>query len=359
MWPLPDRQIATREFERLLVRVPNWLGDQVMATPAVAAVRARYPKARITGLGAENANLLYAGCGWFDDFLVATNRENPLRLARCLRASAFDACLLLSGSFRSALAPFLARIPHRIGYRRSGRTPLLTAHWRRPLTDGKKAPYPTKRFYLDLVEKLGARGAGRVRLGLDGGTQERLASWLQKRHIGTGEPILAMCVGAAFGPSKLWPAAYYAQVADEFVRRHGARVVLLCGPGEERIGAAVRALAHAPVVDTGLAPLPLDLLKALIARSRVLLTNDTGPRHIATAFHVPVVCLMGPTDPTYTDSDMAGQVVLRAEGVSCSPCHLKVCPIDHRCMVWIRPEQALAAVEAAWNSPPADRIALP
>ncbi len=358
MWPLPDRKIATREFERLLLRVPNWLGDQVMATAAIAAVRARYAATRITGLGAESARLLYAGAGWFDDFLVAKNRDNPLHLAGRLRPLRFDACLLLAGSFRSALPPFLARIPHRIGYRRSGRTPLLTAHWARPRPEGKRAPYPTKRFYLDLVEKLGARGGGRVRLGFDEGSREMCEGWMRKRHIRPEEPILAMCVGAAFGPSKLWPAAYFAQVADEMVRRHGARVVLLCGPGEERIGAEVRTLAHSSLVDTGLAPLPLDLLKAVIARSRVLLTNDTGPRHIATAFHVPVVCLMGPTDPTYTDSDMSGQVVLRADGVACSPCHLKVCPIDHRCMVWIRPEEALAAVESAWNSPPADRIAL-
>jgi heptosyltransferase-2 len=168
--------------------------------------------------------------------------------------------------------------------------------------------------------------------------------------VGADEPLLAMCVGAAFGPSKLWPAEYFAKVADEMTRRHGARVVVLCAPGEEEVGAEVRKHAKLPLIDTGLAPLTVDVLKALIARARVLLTNDTGPRHIAASFLVPVVCVMGPTDPTYTDTDLETQVVVREPGIECSPCHLKVCPIDHRCMVRITPERVLVEVEAAWGA---------
>ena len=126
--------------------------------------------------------------------------------------------------------------------------------------------------------------------------------------------------------------------------------MVLCAPGEEEIGAAVRGHATSPLVDTGLDPLTVDVLKALIARSRVLLTNDTGPRHIAAAFDVPVVCLMGPTDPTYTDTDMERQTVLRREDVPCSPCHLKVCPVPgHPCLTGIPPAEAIAAVEKVWR----------
>ncbi|MGH7163455.1 MAG: glycosyltransferase family 9 protein, partial [Planctomycetota bacterium] len=114
--------------------------------------------------------------------------------------------------------------------------------------------------------------------------------------------------------------------------------------------AAVRVRARRPLIDTGLRPLAIDELKAVIARARLLLTNDTGPRHIAASFRVPIVCLMGPTDPTYTGTDLDETVVLREE-VSCSPCHRKVCPIDHRCMVWLQPERVLAAVEEAWRRP--------
>jgi heptosyltransferase-2 len=348
MWPFGDKRIAEREFERLLVRVPNPLGDQVMATPALAAVRARYPDARIVGHGSGAARALFLG-DWFDDFIVSGRRDNPFKVARQLRPHAFDACLLLTGSFRSALPPFLARIPHRIGYRWSGRTALLTAHFPRPRPGGKKAPYPTRTYYLDLVRRLGAKTLDRsLRLPLADETRERADAWLRGQGIGPDAPILAMCVGAAFGPSKIWPAEYFAAVANHMAARHGARVLLLCGPGEEEIGKAVAARTDVDVVDTGLDPLPLDLLKGVIARARALITNDTGPRHIATAFGVPLVCLMGPTDPTYTEGDTTNQVVLRAEGVECSPCHLKTCPIDHRCLVRITPDLAIEQLERLW-----------
>jgi len=349
MWPLSDKRIAERDFGRIVVRVPNWLGDQIMATPALTAVRKRYPGAHIAAHGPGGAKLLYEGAGWFDEFLVSGRRDPLFRQARLLKEGRFDACLLLTGSFRTAVPPLLAGIPHRIGYRWSGRTLLLTAHWHRPRPGGRKAPYPTKHYFLDLVQKLGAKETGRVRLPLTDSCRGKLHQWLASQSLGPEEPILAMCVGAAFGPSKLWPAEYFAAVADEMTRRHGARAVVLCAPGEEEIGRQVRAHAKEPLIDTGLAPLKTDTLKALIAHSRVLLTNDTGPRHIAASFRVPVICIMGPTDPTYTDTDLEDQVVIREEGVECAPCHLKVCPIDHRCMVRIGPERVLAAVEAAWK----------
>jgi len=359
MWPFSDPQIADRTFERLVVRVPNWLGDQIMATPALDAVRKRYPHAHITCHGPDGARRLFLGAPWFDDYLVAGKREPAAEVARRLRAGRYDACLLLTGSFRSAVPPFLARIPHRIGYRWSGRTPLLTAHWKRPRPGGKKAPYPTKWYFLDLVAGLGAMGAGRVRLPLTPAQREAADRWLTDSGVEPGQPVLAMCVGAAFGPSKLWPAEYFAQVSDVFTRSHGSRTVVLCAPGEEEVGARVRAAAEEPLIDTGLAPLTVDLLKAVIARARVLLTNDTGPRHIAAAFRVPVVCLMGPTDPTYTDTDLDEQVVLSVPGIECAPCHLKVCPIDHRCLVRLTPDHAIEAVTVAWDQPRAEPVPVP
>ncbi len=346
MWPFSDASIAAREFERLVVRVPNPLGDQIMATPALDALRARYPDAHITGHGTRVAEELYAGSEWFDDFLRVGRREGAFLQARRLREGRHDGCVLLTGSFRTALPPFLARIPHRIGYRRSGRTPLLTAHYRRPRPGGKRAPYPTKLFYLELVARLGASAEpGPVHLPLS--TDDRAAgeAWREKNGLGDDEPLLALCVGAAYGPSKIWPADHFAAVADAMTTRYGVRVVLLCGPGEEAHGARVAGLARQPVINTGEAPLSIGALKAVIAQARALLTNDTGPRHIAAAFGIPIVCVMGPTDPRYSGTDLDGQIVLREEGIDCSPCHLKVCPIDHRCMTRIGPDRALAALD--------------
>jgi heptosyltransferase-2 len=160
-----------------------------------------------------------------------------------------------------------------------------------------------------------------------------------------------MCVGAAFGPSKIWPAESFAAVGDAMAARHGARVLLLVAPGEEEVALRVRAAMRSPLVDTWTEPLDVGMLKAVIARSRLLLTNDTGPRHVAACLGVPVVCLMGPTSPVYTEADAEGQVILRREDVECSPCHLPVCPIDHRCLTWIKPADALEAVERLWTPP--------
>jgi heptosyltransferase-2 len=333
---------------RIVVRVPNPLGDQIMATAALDALRRRFRDAHIAGHGTDIARQLYAGMDCFDDFFVTGRRESAWKQARMLRRGRFDLCLLLTGSFRSALPPFLARIPRRVGYKWSGRSLLLTDRWPRPRPGGKAQPYPTKQFYLDLVAKLGAVEGGRIRLALTDEEKTRAAAWTKMEGLGEG-PILAMCVGAAFGPSKIWPAESFAAVADAMAARHGARVVLLCAPGEKEIALRVKAVMKAPLVDTWTNPLDVGMLKAVIARSRLLLTNDTGPRHIAACFRVPVVCLMGPTSPVYTESDAEGQVILRREDVACSPCHLPVCPIDHRCLTWIQPADALAAVERLWG----------
>ncbi|HEX5136114.1 MAG TPA: lipopolysaccharide heptosyltransferase II [Planctomycetota bacterium] len=346
MWPFQTARMEAREFARIVVRVPNPLGDQIMATAALDALRKRFPSAHIAGHGSATAKQLYAGMDCFDEFLVSGRRESVWTQAALLRRGRFDLSVLLAGSFRSALPPFLARIRHRAGYRWSGRSLLLTARWPRPKPGGKAQPYPTKQFYLDLVGKLGATGAGRSRLVVTGDEEARAALWMKRE--GLGEPLLSMCVGAAFGPSKMWPAESFAAVGDAMAERFGARVVLLCAPGEREVALRVKRAMKAPLPDTWTDPLDVGMLKAVIARSRALLTNDTGPRHIAACLNVPVVCLMGPTSPVYTEADTEGQVVLRREDVACSPCHLPVCPIDHRCMTWIKPKDALEAVERVW-----------
>ena len=352
MWPFSDRHIAEREFRRIVVRVPNPLGDQIMATPALHAIRRRYADAHITWQGTGVAESIYSGMEWFDDFLVVGRREGVLRTARTLRERGFDAAILLAGSLRTALPPFLARVPHRIGYRWSGRTALLTAHWGRPRPEGKRAPYPTKQYFLDLVARLGATGGGRISLSATPEDRDRATEWLAAHGVRPGAPLLPMGIGAGFGPSKEWPPKYFAEVADRMRREHGAVPILLCAPGEEPIGVAVEEAAGEPLINTGRDPLPLGVTKAIIERSRLVLTNDTGPRHIAAALQVPVVTLMGSTDPTYTGTDLESQIVLREEGIECAPCHLKVCPIDHRCMVRLSPEKALAAMESLWSSGP-------
>ena len=351
MWPFSDPKIAQREFKRLVIRVPNPLGDMVMATSALDALRERYPDTHFTGQGTGLAKDLYEGGGWFDEFVVVGRRESVFKQARDLRAGNYDACLLLSGSIRTSLPPFLARSPSRIGYRWSGRTILLTAHFRRPRPGGKKAPYPTKHYFLDLIRNLGcdAPYSRPIRLALSDEDNRATDRWLESVGVAADAPILALAVGAGFGPSKIWPPDRFAEVADAMVERHGVCPIVLCGPNETEIGDQVTAAMHHPVPNAKSMVLPTAVLKGVCARTRAMLCNDIGPRHVAAAFNRPIVCMMGPTDPIYSETDMDNQVVLLAEGIDCMPCHLKICPIDHRCMTRIGADRALRDLEAAWE----------
>ncbi|MEM8884830.1 MAG: lipopolysaccharide heptosyltransferase II [Planctomycetota bacterium] len=351
MWPFSDSKIAERDFSRIVIRVPNPLGDMIMATAALDVIRERYPNAHITGHGIGLAKGIYDGGGWFDDFIAVGRREGAFEQARKLKEGNFDACILLTGSLRTALPPFLARIPHRIGYRWSGRTVLLTAHWSRPRPGGKKAAYPTKYYFLDLVSKLGCDGshARPVRLGLSPAEIEQTDQWLRDHGLEPDAPLLTMAVGAGFGPSKIWPLDRFAAVADAMAEKHGAHAIVLCGPEERELGVAVVEAAQRPIANGEDPVLPTGVLKGVVARCRAMLCNDIGPRHIAAAYRRPIVCIMGPTDPTYSETDMDSQVVIREEGVDCAPCHLKHCPIDHRCMTRIPPERVLPFVERAWT----------
>jgi heptosyltransferase-2 len=339
-------------LKRLVIRVPNPLGDMIMATAALDAIREKWPDAHIAGHGIGLAEGIYAGGGWFDEFIAVGRRESLFEQARRLKAGNYDTCLLLTGSLRTALPPFLARIPVRMGYRWSGRTLLLTKHWRRPRPGGKKAPYPTKFYFLDLVAQIGCDGGHErpVRLDLDDADIRKTDEWLVAHGLQPDDPILTMAVGAGFGPSKIWPLERFAAVADAMAERHGAKPILLCGPEERELGGQVVAAATRPIPNADDPVLPTAVLKGVVARCRAMVCNDIGPRHIAAAYQRPIVCIMGPTDPTYSETDMDSQVVIREQGIDCAPCHLKVCPIDHRCMTRIPAERVLPSVEAAWAS---------
>jgi heptosyltransferase-2 len=162
--------------------------------------------------------------------------------------------------------------------------------------------------------------------------------------VGPDDAVLAVAPGASFGESKLWPAEHFARTCDEIARRRGLRPVLAPAPDEIAIARDVASRMKERAVALVDPPLGLAALKALIARSRLLLSNDSGPRQIAVALDCPVVVVMGPTDPRHTARHQGLQRVLR-EDVPCAPCHLEICPTDHRCMTQLSPERAVAAAE--------------
>jgi len=331
---------------RILVRLPNWVGDALMATPALRALRRAHPEAEISVAAGASLAALLRGLGSVDCWLAkeGSGVRSLVRHARELAAHRFDWAVLLPDSVHVALAPWLARVPLRAGYARDlVRRALLTHALAPPRVAGARLPISMIERYLCITRALGCADAGiELDLPIDPLASERVAKRLALAGVGEAEPFVVVTPGASFGASKLWPPEHFAAACVGLREARGMRSMLAPGPGEEAVAHAIAARAGAAVHVLDAPVTTLSELAALIARSKLLLTNDTGPRQMAVALGTPVIALLGPTDPRHTAHLLERQRVLR-EPVECSPCHLKVCPIDHRCMQRLAPERVLAA----------------
>jgi heptosyltransferase-2 len=324
----------------ILAIAPNWLGDAVMCTPALRAIKRRFPQSTLAVAGQPSVCALLEGLPCIDRLHPLSSLRGLFSLLTAARAMADDArdlAVVFPHSFRAALLARLARAERRIGYNRDNRRRLLTDAPEPHRENGAITPVYMAREYLDLVAPLGCTDDG-IGLELAASPAERAA--VRERFAGHG-PLVALAPGAAFGPAKRWPAERFAAVADALAAQRGARCVLLTGPGETDTRAAVLAAAKSPLLEFpggGIAR-----LKAVLAEADLLVGNDSGPRHIAIAFGKPVVCVMGPTSPRYTDSPWEKGRLLRKD-TDCGPCQKPVCATDHCCMTRITAE---AVVEAA------------
>jgi heptosyltransferase-2 len=330
------------------VFLPNWVGDVVMATPALRALRRHFAGARLVGVLRPYVAGVLDGSPWLDEQVFLDTRGPwrhrwpgaALRLRRCRP----DLAVLFPNSFRSALVAWLAGCRRRIGYVRYGRGPLLT-DWLEPLRDpnGQLWPSPVLDAYNRLAECAGCpRPSHRLEL-FTTPTDERAADGVWERAGFGRRQVVCLNPGAAFGAAKHWPAEHFAALAREFADRQGFGILVLCGPGERDLARQILALARRPTV-TSLAdvPLSLGLTKACVRRADLLVTTDSGPRHFAAAFGRPVVTLFGPTHIAWTETYYARAVHLQ-EQVPCGPCQKRVCPLDHRCMTQLRPAAVYAA----------------
>ncbi len=337
-----------KQADTILVFCPNWVGDVVMATPAFNCLRQNYPDARIIGLIRGYAKGVVEDAPWFDQLIEINDKSwsGFVQLVYQLRRLQAKLAVVLPNTFRSALIARLGGARQVYGYRRNGRTALLSGG-PQPLRDGRQIrPVPMVDYYLEICRRL--------RLAIDQGKQPRLyiSESLQERGdrlldrygIAPEDMVIGLNPGAQYGASKCWPPEYFARLAELLEQRWNCRLLLFIGPGEEGIGHKIVQLSQAAIINTEPDHVDLALLKPLIQRCRLLVTNDTGPRHYAVAFDIPVVVIMGPTDPRYTQANLAKTTVLRKE-LECSPCHLKECPVEHSCMREIPPEAVLQAAE--------------
>jgi heptosyltransferase-2 len=325
----------------LVIRTPNWLGDTVMALPMLAALREAEAGARITLVG-RWAPLL-AGQG-LADVLLPYPKLLPARrrLARALAAERPDVAVLLPGSLESALAAWCWRAARRVGYATDGRGPLLT--------DALPLPVPRHHQadeYAGLLAPLGVRAAT-ARPSWTLRPDEALDAEVTHLLAGAGLPgearPVGLHLGAAFGSSKLWPAAAFGRLARGLTGI-GLVPVLLGTAEDAATAAAVVEAAGAPVPSLVGRDRPA-LLPRLLARLRCLVSGDTGVAHLAAALGVATVTLFGPTDPRLTAPRGPGSRVLERPA-PCAPCFLRRCPIDHICLTRIEPEEVLSEVRLA------------
>jgi len=334
---------------RIAVFLPNWVGDAVMFTPTLRAIRARLGGARLMLVGRPAPTAVLTPNPWTDEVAVL-RRGTALRLICSLRSQRFDLAVLGPNSFRSALVARAAGARRRLGYDRDGRGMLLTDKLdpaRGP--DGRLAVTPAVDYYLKLAEHLGCDVSDR-RMELSVGEADAASAETMRRRAGVeeGRPVVLINPGAAFGPAKLYPAERFAAVADGLVEARGAQIIINAAPGERPIAEAVEGrMKHAPVLNLARIDNTIGLLKAFVRRADLVITNDTGPRHFAVAFGRAVVTIFGPTDPERTKTYCDRERIVRVD-VPCGPCQCKRCPLPegpsrHQCMLGISPEMVVAA----------------
>lgn len=351
---------------RILVVQPSWVGDAVMATPTLRALRQRYPQAEISYLMKRYVKPLYNGMPWADRLITYRTGRTRAKagkgkffdLAARLKSAKFDMAVLMPNSFKAALICRMAKIKRVVGYDRDGRGFLLSDRLLAPKENGKFVPSPIIKYYLGLANYLGA-SARDLKMELFVTPSERregeavlarsgLSPTIERPGANGQPPMILLNPGANYGAAKLWKAEYFAALADRLIRELNATVLISAAPKEAKIVQQIQRVMKERAVDLSTAGLDLGSLKEIVRRCDLMVTNDTGPRHIAAAMDVPVVTVFGPTHPQWTEIyyPKERQVAVK---VFCGPCQKKVCPLDHRCMTRVTPNMVWDAAVGLLN----------
>ncbi|MDQ2686644.1 MAG: lipopolysaccharide heptosyltransferase II [Armatimonadota bacterium] len=371
--------------KRILVRGVNWLGDAVMTMPALCRLREAYPDAHIALLTPEKLADLWRAHPAVDDVLTLVPGESRWEVAQRIRAGQFDTGLLFPTSLRSALELWLAGVPTRIGYGGQGRTLLLTrasplppgvcrthkystSEVRRALRSSALERMPDARHhihrYLGLTAALGASPEPLApQIDVPAEDAQAMAARLGLTARDGDRPLFGLNPGAGHGPAKRWPPERFIAAASELQRRTDCRWVIFGGSDEReqagRIAAAIQENGDrhcperrgSPVVWNMAGETSLPELCAALHLCRLLLTNDTGPMHVAAAVGTPVVAIFGSTSPTQTCPGLPGDPrhILLSAPTACAPCFRRECPIDFRCMTAVTVPQVVHAVQALFQ----------
>lgn len=326
--------------------MPTWVGDAALATPLIEALHEQYPEARKDFVIKPYLRGLLDDAPWLGNVFEMARGAAFWSLRARLARGRYDWGILLPNSLRPALLLFMAGVRRRVGYARNGRSPLLTDRIRFPATRGRTVPFRMVDFYGAIGAKLGLPHHAGLKLYVRDGIREHAAQLLREHGITASAPVIGLNPGAKYGSSKLWPVESFAETGDALAAKRHAQIVVMAGPGEDELAAEIVGRMRGDAVALPSAGVDLEMLKGVVAGLDLLVTNDTGPRHIAAALGVPTVALFGPTHTLWGDSGFEKSADLSIE-VDCGPCMERTCPLGHhKCMTGLRPSVAVDAAES-------------
>ncbi len=336
------------DVKKILVRVTNWIGDAVMNTPALGDIRHTYPDAEITVVANPVVANLYSHHPYCDRVIVFDKKGKDrgisgwLSFIKKLRHEDFDLAILLQKAFEAAFMAFCARVPVRIGYRTDTRRFLLTHSLK--FTDEIRHLHHVQ-HYRTLVNHFHIVG-GKPTQCLSSTPEE--VAWAQKTLIGDNWVVINP--GAAYGSAKRWIPESFAQVADRISVKYGANILLVGGGDETEIGQDIEQEMKIKPLNL-IGKTSVRELMALISCCRLMVSNDSGPMHVAAAFAVPIVAIFGSTDHTVTYPADTEHRIVRKD-IDCAPCLLRQCPLEHQCMTFVTADDVMSAVGSLQSMKP-------
>jgi len=325
---------------KLGVILPNWIGDAAMATPALRAMAAHFgASTSITGIMRPYVAEVLAGTPWLNESIFYDPKSkdpdrNTVSLVRRLRRLKLDSLVVLPNSLRTGAIAWLSGAKERVGYARNGRGLLLTKTLPPRKTGRAYTPMSAVDYYLELVRAMGCPADDQT-LELATTPENEAAAERAWRDLGlpAAGKVVGLCPAGAFGAAKHWPVEYFAELGRRIAEAEGCHVIVMCGPAERETARNIVSLAANPrVVGLDSQPLSIGLSKACVRRTQLVITTDSGPRHLAAGFDIPTVALFGSTDAAWSLNYNPREIRL-SEDLPCAPCAERVCPLGHhRCM---------------------------
>ena len=340
-------------MNRILIIAPNWIGDAVMTEPLITELKHQFPNSLIDVLATPWVASIMRAIPAVHEIITADFQHGALQwserksLAKLLATKNYERAYVLPNSFKSALIPWLAQIPNRIGYQGEMRWGLINQAFKNPSRSHRP---PMSSHYFALSGKNSSE-VPQPHLSLSESELEKSRVHLQQIQL--HDALFVICPGAEYGPAKQWPTEHFGDLAKQLIEQHpNALVIILGSKKESPIGdAIVNASSHSNRVVNWCGQTSLDQAMAVIANARSVISNDSGLMHIAAAFRRPQVAIFGSSDPRHTPP-LSNQAKIHWLHLECSPCFKRTCPLGHlKCLVDITSQDVLNSVNSLNTEP--------